>query len=574
MKLKNFRIATRLGMAFTAVLLLTFALMAVAVIRLHEVGNATAEMERAKDKADLAALWHSGNMANDGMTEARLRALDPQDTKLIDDKMKAKSAEITEVKEKLTALISDEEGKRLLAKIADARVVYMDVRKQVFALRDGGQSMQQVSELIEQKMKPTLAAYDVTVANLAERQQRVFDETKVKVDQTVASSRTILLAVGSAALVVGALLAYLLSRSITRPLREAVEVARTVAAGDLSRKVEVHSADETGQLMEALKSMTDNLNRIVARVRAGTDTIATGSAEIAAGNQDLSARTEQQAGALEETASSMEELTSTVQQNAENAHQGNELAARASEIAIEGGSVVSQVVETMGAINDSAHKIEDIISVIEGIAFQTNILALNAAVEAARAGEQGRGFAVVASEVRNLAQRSAAAAKEIKTLIDDSVGKVEVGSRLVNQAGRTIQEVVGSVQRVSSIMAQIASASKEQSDGIEQVNQAIGQMDQVTQQNAALVEEAAAAAASMREQATSLAEAVSIFKIDGLAVQPVAAPAPAVKPAVAVKPAPAAAVPARPRLELARQQQGTPARREPAMAGGDGWEQF
>jgi methyl-accepting chemotaxis protein len=562
MNLKDFRIATRLGTAFTAVLLLTFALMAVAVMRLQEVGHATAEMDLAKNKADLAQLWYSGNMINDAMTEARLRADDAQDTKVVDDKMKAKSAEITKVKEKLTEIIRGEEGKHIIGQIADARVAYIEVRKQVFALRDGGQSLQQVSDLVERNMKPALLAYDTKVAELAARQTRLFNQAKDRVDQTVASSRTILVAVGSAALVVGAVLAYFLSRSITDPLREAVEVARAVAAGDLSRKVEVHSRDETGQLMEALKSMTDNLNRIVARVRAGTDTIATASAEIAAGNQDLSARTEQQAGALEETASSMEELTGTVQQNAENAHQGNQLAVCASEIAIKGGSVVSQVVETMSAINDSAHKIEDIISVIDGIAFQTNILALNAAVEAARAGEQGRGFAVVASEVRSLAQRSAAAAKEIKTLIDDSVEKVEAGSRLVNQAGATIQEVVGSVQRVTGIMSQIASASKEQSDGIEQVNQAIGQMDQVTQQNAALVEEASAAAASMREQAASLAEAVSIFKIDGLAVQAVAAPARAV------------AVPARPRLELARQQQATPARRAPTTAGEDSWEQF
>jgi methyl-accepting chemotaxis protein len=560
MNLKHFRIATRLGMAFTAVLLLTFALMAVAVVRMQEVSDATAEMDQAKYKADLAQLWYSGNLINDAMTEARLRADDPQDTKLVDDKMKARSADITKVKEKLTAIIRGEDGKRIVEQIAEARAGYIDVRKQVFALRDGGQSMQHVSGLIERKMKPALEAYDAKVADLAARQTRLFNQAKDRVDQTVASSRTILVALGSAALVVGALLAYFLSRSITNPLREAVEVARTVAAGDLSRQVEVHSRDETGQLMEALKSMTDNLNRIVARVRAGTDTIGTASAEIASGNQDLSARTEQQAGALEETASSMEELTSTVQQNAENAHQGNQLAASASKIAIKGGSVVSQVVETMNAINDSAHKIEDIISVIDGIAFQTNILALNAAVEAARAGEQGRGFAVVASEVRNLAQRSAAAAKEIKILIDDSVEKVEVGSRLVNQAGATIQEVVGSVQRVTAIMSQIASASKEQSDGIEQVNQAIGQMDQVTQQNAALVEEAAAAAASMREQAAGLAEAVSIFRIDGLAA-----------PALA---APARAVPARPRLAPARQQQGTPVRRAPATAGGDGWEEF
>jgi methyl-accepting chemotaxis protein len=532
MNLKDFRIATRLGLAFTAVLLLTFVLMAVALMRLQEVGDAAAEMELAKEKADLAALWYSGTLISDAMAEARLRADDPQDSKLVDDQLIAKSADITKVKEKLAGMVRGEEGKRIIGQIADARAGYLDVRKHVFALRDGGQSLQQVSALVESKMKPALAAYDARVAELAARQTRLFDQARDRVDQTVASSRTILGAVGGAALVAGALLAYFLSRSITDPLRAAVKVARTVAAGDLSHKIEVHSRDETGQLMEALQSMNDNLNRIVARVRANTDTIATASAEIAAGNLDLSARTEQQAGALEETASSMEELTSTVQHNADNARQGNQLAASASEIAVKGGSAVSQVVATMNAINESAHRIEDIIAVIDGIAFQTNILALNAAVEAARAGEQGRGFAVVAAEVRSLAQRSAAAAKEIKTLIDDSVEKVEAGSRLVNEAGATIQEVVGSVQRVTGIMSEIASASMEQSDGIEQVNQAIGQMDRVTQQNAALVEEAAAATASMREQAASLAEAVSIFKIDGRAVPAVATPAPAVPRAV------------------------------------------
>jgi methyl-accepting chemotaxis protein len=276
----------------------------------------------------------------------------------------------------------------------------------------------------------------------------------------------------------------------------------------------VESRDEAGQLMHALREMNASLAKVVGEVRMGTELIATASGQIASGNQDLSSRTEEQASSLEETAASMEELTSTVKQNADNARQANQLAVSASEVAVKGGSVVSQVVNTMGSINASSKKIVDIIGVIDGIAFQTNILALNAAVEAARAGEQGRGFAVVASEVRSLAQRSAAAAKEIKTLIGDSVEKVEEGSKQVAEAGRTMDEIVGSVRRVTDIMGEITAASQEQTSGIEQINQAISQMDQVTQQNAALVEEASAAAQSLQEQAGSLVQAVSIFKLD------------------------------------------------------------
>ena len=313
----------------------------------------------------------------------------------------------------------------------------------------------------------------------------------------------------------------LLIRSITRPLVRAVKLANTVASGDLTSKIEIKSTDETGLMMQALKDMNDSLYDIVGNVRTSVDTIATATKEIAAGNTDLSQRTEEQASALQETASSMEELTSTVKQNAENAKQANQLAKGASDIAVKGGDVVGKVVVTMGSINESSRKIVDIISVIEGIAFQTNILALNAAVEAARAGEQGRGFAVVASEVRSLAQRSAAAAKEIKALIGDSVGKVEIGTKLVDEAGKTMDEVVTAVKRVTDIMAEITAASMEQSSGIEQVNKAITKMDEVTQQNAAVVEQAAAAAESLEEEAQNLAEAVSIFKLgDAVADEP------------------------------------------------------
>jgi methyl-accepting chemotaxis protein-1 (serine sensor receptor) len=313
----------------------------------------------------------------------------------------------------------------------------------------------------------------------------------------------------------GMLICVWLMHAIARPLAEAVEVARRVAAGDLSREIEVSAHDETGQLLQALKDMNASLAGIVREVRNGTETIAADSGRIASGNQDLSERTETQASSLEETASSMEQLTATVKQNADSAEQANLLALSASEVALKGGAVVSQVVDTMGSINASARRIVDIIGVIDSIAFQTNILALNAAVEAARAGEQGRGFAVVATEVRQLAQRSAAAAKEIKTLIDDSVEKVDAGARLVDEAGATMQDIVESVRRVTDIMGEISVASKEQTDGIQQVNQAINQMDEVTQQNAALVEEAAAAAGSLQDQAVGLARVVSVFRLSG-----------------------------------------------------------
>jgi methyl-accepting chemotaxis protein len=346
-------------------------------------------------------------------------------------------------------------------------------------------------------------------------------------------------ALASAAVAVAC--AMVIARAITAPINQAVKVAQTVAAGDLTSRIEVTTTEETGQLLQALKDMNDSLVKIVGEVRGGTDTIATASSQIASGNQDLSSRTEEQASSLEETASSMEELTSTVRQNSDNAQQANTLAASASDVAQKGGAVVARVVETMDSINESSKKIVDIISVIDGIAFQTNILALNAAVEAARAGEQGRGFAVVASEVRNLAQRSAAAAKEIKVLIGDSVAKVGVGSKLVGEAGSTMGEVVASVQRVTDIMVEISLATQEQSSGIDQINIAISQMDQVTQQNSALVEEAAAAAESLQDQASKLAQAVSVFKLDA-AYAAASAPrraGPAVAPPVAARSKPA-----------------------------------
>jgi methyl-accepting chemotaxis protein len=406
----------------------------------------------------------------------------------------------------------------------------------------------------------------------------------------VASVQTWSLVFLGAEMVLAVMLGRWLSAEVARPVHEAVLVARRVADGDLSTRIDVASGGEAGLLMRAMQEMNDKLVSMIVKVRSGTDLIATGSGEIATGNLDLSARTEQQAASLEETASSMEELTATVKQNADHAHQASKLAISASEVAVKGGAVVSEVVGTMASINDSSKRIAEIIGVIDGIAFQTNILALNAAVEAARAGEQGRGFAVVASEVRNLAQRSAAAAKEIKALIDDSVEKVNAGTELADKAGSTMNEVVTSVKRVTDIIAEIADASAEQTAGIEQVNKAIAGMDQATQQNAALVEESAAAAASMREQAGNLARMVGTFVLGSAHGKPATQvhqlAARAGKPArtrtAAPAPSPAAAAPA---AQSARSPAPAPRRAAApvAAAGGGGrtaskpdvdWEEF
>jgi methyl-accepting chemotaxis protein len=421
----------------------------------------------------------------------------------------------------------------------------------------------------EGKGKQGMDAMRKLVADIKADEAKLMGERTAAVESMAVTMSRTLIGGGSFTVLLGMAVAIWLSRNIVAPLGYAVRLARRVAEGDLTAQVEVRSKDETGQLMAALKDMNTSLLDIVSRVRTGTDAIATASTEITAGNQDLSSRTEQQASSLEETASSMEELTSTVKQNADNARQANQLAATASENAIRGGDVVAQVVSTMASIDASSKKIADIIGVIDGIAFQTNILALNAAVEAARAGEQGRGFAVVAGEVRNLAQRSAAAAKEIKDLIGDSVDKVETGSRLVDQAGATMEEVVGSVKRVSDIISEIAAASEEQRAGIEQVNQAITQMDQVTQQNAALVEEAAAAAEAMQDQASGLAGLVGTFRTGTEGRQAASAP-------LAVKAArPASASRAIAPVRAARPAAGRKAESkvEPAIAGDD-WETF
>jgi len=466
-----------------------------------------------------------------------------------------------------------------LQRLADEQRKWLDaaIDPTIKLRRDSGDAGMADVVVAEQagKGKQGMDAMRKLVADVKAEESVLMAQRKEGVERMQATMALTLVGGGIVTVLLAVAVAFWLARNITTPLRAAVGIAKRVAMGDLGARVEVRSKDETGQLMGALKDMNEALRDIVSQVRTGTDTIATASGQINSGNQDLSSRTEQQASSLEETASSMEELTSTVKQNADNARQANQLAAAASETAVRGGEVVAQVVSTMGSINESAHRIADIITVIDGIAFQTNILALNAAVEAARAGEQGRGFAVVAGEVRSLAQRSASAAKEIKDLIGDSVDKVEAGSRLVGQAGQTMNEVVGSVKRVSDIIGEIANASDEQRAGIEQVNGAISQMDQVTQQNTALVEESAAAAEAMQEQAHALAQLVATFQLGQAGTAGPAVPARASAPALA-RPAavrPAAVRPASPARPLPAARKTAPARREPVVAGDD-WETF
>jgi methyl-accepting chemotaxis protein len=431
------------------------------------------------------------------------------------DAIQAARKSIDENLGQLDKLLSTPKGRAILKEIQDARTRYRDGQNEFLKLAAEGKK-QEATGLLLSIVAQHQQAYMNHIRVLVKLGGQLMDKSGAEVaDQYQSGINIILILSGTAALLACAF-AYWVTRSITRPLDEAVKVAQAVASGDLTSRIEVKTTDETGQLLQALKDMNGSLIQIVGEVRGGTDTIVTASNQIASGNLDLSSRTEQQASSLEETASSLEELAASAKQNADNARQANQLAVSASDVAVKGGAVVSQVVDTMGAINASARKIVDIIGVIDGIAFQTNILALNAAVEAARAGEQGRGFAVVATEVRSLAQRSAAAAKEIKILIGDSVDKVGIGSGLVDQAGATMDEVVSSIKRVTDIMGEITAASTQQSAGIDQVNQAINQMDQVTQQNAALVEEAAAAAHSLLDQTGNLSQSVSVFRMDAM----------------------------------------------------------
>ncbi|MBP1208335.1 methyl-accepting chemotaxis protein [Duganella sp. 1411] len=515
MKITNLKIGTRLGLGFGVVILLLLVVAFIAVSRINLINNKTEEI--------LNDRYAKVMLAKDIQTEVNLQARylrnaiigadDPAEVKSSLAKLEASVKTNGEHVAKLKSMLNTDKGNELFKALSERREVYGTARAvSVKLLLDGKGDL--AGKHVLKELRPVQNAFFDAIDAMADFQEALMIKSgeQARAEGTFAVRTTI--ALSALAAIVAVLIGWFITRSITLPVNRAVALAQTVAAGDLSSRIDVDSQDEIGALLQALKEMNHSLNDIVGQVRSSTDEIATATAEVATGNMDLSSRTEQQASALEETASSMEELTSTVKQNSDNARQANQLAVSAVEVARQGGAVVSDVVTTMGQINESAAKIADIIGVIDGIAFQTNILALNAAVEAARAGEQGRGFAVVASEVRNLAQRSAGAAKEIKTLINDSVERVDAGNRLVAKAGTTMTEVVASIQRVTDIMGEISSASHEQEVGIEQINQAVAEMDTVTQQNAALVEEAAAATGALEQQAAHLAQVVSVFKLD------------------------------------------------------------
>jgi methyl-accepting chemotaxis protein len=564
MILRKMRIGTRLGLGFGAVLAIMIAVSVSGALLFQKSRNDLAAVhEAASAKENLAAdmkateLEMSAVMRNIGLhSEIKLMQAD-------EDRARVLEAQFNKAFEQMSKLTVEPGEREVMDAVAKLDKQLDDPFKQALGLATSFRN--------EEAAKVLLGEVDPIVQKTLDQLNRLIEVQK-KASREAAHNAIVMgdrltmttYGILAAVLVLAVLIAWTTTRSITGPLNEAVAVARRVASGDLTSVVKPQGNDEAAELLAALRDMNDGLGRMVTQIRSGAESIAVGAGQVAAGNQSLSSRTEEHASSLEETASTLEEFTTTVRQNAEHARQASTLAGTASATAEKGGEVVSKVVTTMQEVTTSSKRISDIIGVIDGISFQTNILALNAAVEAARAGEQGRGFAVVASEVRNLAQRSAASAKEIRGLIEESVGRVENGARLVEQAGKTMDELVGSVKRVAEIMTEIAAASHEQSSGIEQINKAITQMDTVVQMNASLVEEATAAATSMANQATGLARAVAQFRLDDGAAAPAQAPAQAHAPAQAL-----------PRPSGERRASNV-ARRETALAAADedDWKEF
>ncbi len=534
MNLRTVRIGSRLGIGFGIILVMILCVLAADIIittnSRHETNRG---LQRANAKAVLANTMRGAVLEGGiAMRNVGLQYSTP-DMMREEAKAEAQRKKFLAAQDKLLELHLNDTEKALVAKIAALNQATDAPFKEAIEMVKS-YSNEGAGKLISSRIDPLNQQAIHEIDTLVDMQHA---DVAGLLDSTEAQGvrmTWLLVLMGALALATGGLLSWLTTRSITKPLHDAVAVAKRVASGKLGAQIQVSGKDETSELLLALKEMDENLSGIVGDVRKGTQEIALVSRELAAGNMDLSARTEAQASALEQTASAMEQLTSTVKHNAENAQQANRLVGSASESAVHGGEVVARVVGTMGSIKESSQKIVDIISVIDGIAFQTNILALNAAVEAARAGEQGRGFAVVATEVRTLAQRSAQAAKEIKQLIGDSVDRVENGNALVTQAGKQMEEIVKSVMQVATIMSEISIASQEQSSGIEEVNRAVAKMDEMTQHNAALVEQAASAASTMQERAALLGDAVSVFELGSTEPQLILDPA----PTLAATPAP------------------------------------
>jgi len=517
MNLNNLKIGKRLTLGFGLVLALLIVIVSASYVRMVQMQSGMEAAAESERRAGLAGRWVAATQLNISRTVAIAKAAGLPDVETYYAPLiKQTSAEISGFQKELEAVTQGSDGMALLASIAANRKTYIDTREKMYELLKAS-DQPAVDALLKDQLLPASQTYLASMNTLKAHEEKLSRARADGIRADVELTKMVLVVLTVLSLGVGIGGAVAITRSVTRPLQEAVAAARVIADNDLSHTLDSHRLDELGELLRALGQMQTALRGMVGQVRASTDSISTASTEIATGNQDLSARTEQTASNLQQAASSMEQLTGTVKQSADSARQANQLAASAAEVAARGGDVVAKVVSTMDEINASSKKIADIIGVIDGIAFQTNILALNAAVEAARAGEQGRGFAVVAGEVRSLAQRSAEAAKEIKSLIGASVERVDSGSKLVANAGQTMQEIVGSVQRVTDIIGEITAASTEQSDGIGQVNSSVTQLDQMTQQNAALVEESAAAAESLKEQAVKLAQLVGMFKLQAAA---------------------------------------------------------
>ena len=511
--MSNLKISLRLSIAFGAMIFLLVALAGVVLVRNSQQQELLRDLTARRIPIMLALHDVAEQLDTQAIAARNMLLLNSEEAVRRErERMAPASAAIDTRFKELEGLLQSERGKANQARMQQQSTTFRALFREFGDLLAAGKREEAISMLME-KVRPVQLEYMDAIAKQAAYQEELVHNSEEAAQKGErAMQRDVLLAV-AVALVIAIGLGISITRSVVRPLAQAVDTADRVAGGDLSGNIEIKSRDETGQLLSALQRMQSSLANTVSAVRFNAETVAAASAQIATGNNDLSSRTEEQASALEETAASMEQLGSTVRQNADNARQANQLAMNASSVAAQGGEVVAQVVDTMRGINDSSRKIADIIGVIDGIAFQTNILALNAAVEAARAGEQGRGFAVVAGEVRSLAQRSAEAAKEIKGLITASVERVEQGSQLVDKAGETMNEVVTAVRRVTDIMGEISAASGEQSAGVAQVGEAVTQMDQTTQQNAALVEEMAAATSSLSQQAKELVGVVAAFKI-------------------------------------------------------------